>query len=109
MVLIGMDSLTSLEDLKNNKNYKLPIYFTSCELLFTSYDLRVENKNYELQVMVLFHLKKKFTKHSDNRKSLLPVEIAKALSIFNNFNSKRSFLRKLTYIHHSYEYTTVKK
>ena len=56
-----------------NKNYKLPIYFTSCELLFTSYDLRVENKNYELQVMVLFHLKKKFTEHSEDRKSLLPV------------------------------------
>ena len=73
MVLIGMDSLTSLEDLKNNKNYKLPIYFTSCELLFTSYDLRVESKNYELQVMVLFHLKKKFTEHSEDRKSLLPV------------------------------------
>ena len=68
-----MDSLASLEDLKNNKNYKLPIYFTSCELLFTSYDLRVENKNYELPVMVLFHLQKKFTKHSEDRKSLLPV------------------------------------
>ena len=38
-----------------------------------SYFLRVENKNYELQVMALFHLKKKFTKHSEDRKSLLPV------------------------------------
>ena len=73
MVLIGMDRLASLEDLKNNKNYKLPIYFTSCESLFTSYDLRVENKNCELPVMVLFHLQKKFTKHSEDRKSLLPV------------------------------------
>ena len=33
--------------------------------------LRVENKNYELQVMALFHLKKK---HSEDRKSLLPVK-----------------------------------
>ena len=38
-----------------------------------SYFFRVENKNYELQVMALFHLKKKFTKHSEDRKSLLPV------------------------------------
>ena len=30
-----------------------------------SYFLRVENENYELQVMALFHLKKKFTKHSE--------------------------------------------
>ena len=58
-----------------SKNYKSPIYFTSCELLFTSYELlsRVENKNYELQVMTLFYLKKQFKEHSENRKSLLPV------------------------------------
>ena len=65
-----------------SKNYKLPIYFTNCELLFTSYELlftnyellsRVENKNYELQVIALFYLKKQFKEHSENRKSLLPV------------------------------------
>ena len=38
-----------------------------------SYFLRVENKNYELQVMALFHLKKKFTKHAEGHKSLMPV------------------------------------
>ena len=57
-----------------------------------SYFLRVENKNYELQFMALFHLKKKFTKHSEDRKSLLPVYLAKALPILNNFNSKGTFL-----------------
>ena len=30
-----------------------------------SHFLRVENKNQELQVMALFHLKEKFTKHSE--------------------------------------------
>ena len=38
-----------------------------------SYFLRVEKKNYELQVMALFNLKKQFTKHSEDRKSLLLV------------------------------------
>ena len=38
-----------------------------------SYFLRDKNKNYELQVMALFHFKKKFTKHSEDRKNLLPV------------------------------------
>ena len=61
---------------------EMKIKITSCQtiLLVTSYYsrvmgyfLRVENKNYELQVMALFHLKKKFTKHSEDRKSLLPV------------------------------------
>ena len=46
---------------------------TSYYSLVMSYVLRVQNKNYELQVMALFHLKKNFTKHSEDRKSLLPV------------------------------------
>ena len=41
--------------------------------LVMSYFLRVQNKNYELQVTALFHFKKNFTKHSEDRKSLLPV------------------------------------
>ena len=61
---------------------ELKIKITSCQCSLRvasyysrvmSYFLRVENKNYELQVMALFHLKKKFTKHSEDRKSLLPV------------------------------------
>ena len=61
---------------------ELKIKITSCQSILRvasyysrvmSYFLRVENKNYELQVMALFHLKKKFTKHSEDRKSLLPV------------------------------------
>ena len=42
--------------------------------------------------MTLFHLKKKFTKHSEDRKGTLPVYLAKALSMLNNFNSRRTFL-----------------
>ena len=58
---------------------ELKIKITSCQSILRvasyysrvmSYFLRVENKNYELQVMALFHLKKK---HSEDRKSLLPV------------------------------------
>ena len=62
-------------------SYELEIFYASCELKMKitscqsilrvasyysrvmSYFLRVENKNFELQVMALFHLKKKFTKH----------------------------------------------
>ena len=57
-----------------------------------SYFLRAENKNYELQIMALFHLKMKFTKHLEDRKSLLPVYLAKALSILNNFHCKWTLL-----------------
>ena len=58
---------------------ELKIKITSCQSILRvasyysrvmSYFLRVENKNYELQVMVLFHLKKK---HSEDQKSLLPA------------------------------------
>ena len=58
------------------------IKITSCQSILRvasyysrvmSYFLQVENKNYELQVMALFHLQKKFTIHSEDRKSLLPV------------------------------------
>ena len=62
--------------------FEFKIKITSCQSILRvasyysrvmSYFLRVANKNYELQVMALFHLKKKFTKHSEDRKSLLPV------------------------------------
>ena len=62
--------------------YELKIKITSCQSSLRvasyysrvmSYFLQVENKNYESQVMALFHLKKKFTKHSEDRKSSLPV------------------------------------
>ena len=61
---------------------ELKIKITSCQSLLRvasyysrvmSYFLRVENKNYELQVMALFHPKKKFTQHSEDQKSLLPT------------------------------------
>ena len=61
---------------------ELKIKITSCQSILRvasyysrvmSYFLRVENKNYESQVMALFHLKKKFTKHSEDRKNSLPV------------------------------------
>ena len=62
--------------------FEFKIKITSCQSILRvasyysrvmSYFLRVANKNYELQVMALFHLKKKLTKHSEDRKSLLPV------------------------------------
>ena len=45
------------------------------ELWVTLYKLKIKVANlfYELQVMALFHFKKKFTKHSEDCKSLLPV------------------------------------
>ena len=53
---------------------EMKIKITSCqffyELRVTIHELCVANKNYQLQVMALFHLKKK---HSEDRKSLLPV------------------------------------
>ena len=61
---------------------ELKIKITSCQTILRvrsyysrvmSYFLRVENKSYELQIMALFHLKKKFTRHSEDPKSLLPV------------------------------------
>ena len=56
-------------------SYELEIFYASCELLFASWKLKLQVANlfYELQVMALFHLKKKFTKHSEDCKSLLPV------------------------------------
>ena len=62
--------------------FEFKIKITSCQSILRvasyysrvmSYFLRVANKNYELQVMALFHLKKKLTKHSEDGKSLLPV------------------------------------